>query len=373
MDTVNQTKRYYEIDWLRVLGMLAIFLLHNARFFDQNGWHVKNVELSFGMSVFVAVVGHFIMPLFFLLSAFAIYYALKKRTAGAFLKERVHRLLIPLGVGVLTHVMLQVYIENISNARFSGSFWQFVPHYFDGWYAFGGNFAWMGLHLWYLLILFLFSWLALPLFVYLNRSVNLTARLADFGTKPWGPFLFIIPLFLAEWVAGLSMDTIGRRDFGGWNALTYLVFFVSGYILVTDERYRHAIQKVRWVSLAISLSTVFLGYLMLVKWRLPGDNRFYLMLRAVNSWSWLLTFVGFAGVHLNFSNRFLKYANEAVLPFYVLHQTVIVVMGYFIRDWRWTVLPKYLFLALVSFFIIMGLYELVIKRIEFMRYLFGMK
>jgi hypothetical protein len=73
---------------------------------------------------------------------------------------------------------------------------------------------------------------------------------------------------------------------------------------------------------------------------LPGTNPLYLLMRTTTSWSWLLTFIGFANHHLNFSNRFLKYANEAVLPFYILHQTVIVVIGYFIKDWKWAVFPK---------------------------------
>jgi hypothetical protein len=76
---------------------------------------------------------------------------------------------------------------------------------------------------------------------------------------------------------------------------------------------------------------------------------------------------------LDFSNRFLKYANEAVLPFYVLHQTVIVVIGYFIKDWGWAVFPKYVFLVTMSFVVIMALYEFALKRVRFLRYVFGMK
>jgi hypothetical protein len=218
---VSKAKRYYEIDWLRVLGMLTIFLFHNARFFNEEGWHVKNFELSFGMSVFVGVLNHFIMPFFFLLSAFATYYSLKKRTNSEFIKERVNRLLIPFGFGIITRVMLQVYVENITNARFSGSLWQFIPHYFDGWYGFGGNFAWMGLHLWYLLMLFLFSWLLLPFFRYINHSMGVTTRLANIGSKLFGPYLFIIPIFLIEWIVSLYIESIGRRDFGGWSVVIF--------------------------------------------------------------------------------------------------------------------------------------------------------
>ena len=368
-----EKKRYYDIDWLRVLGMFTIFLFHNARFFNEDDWHVKNFQLDFGMSVFVAILDHFIMPLFFVLSAIAIYYALKKRTNAEFMRERVVRLLIPLGVGMFTHIMLQVYIENITHGQFTGSFWQFIPHYFNGFYAFGGNFAWMGLHLWYLMMLFLFSWLMLSTFQRINRSPDFSTKLADLIAKPLGVYLFILPLFVMELLVSLSPETIGRRDFGGWSPLTYLVFFVIGYLLATDTRYRPVIEKVRVISLTLSLLTVVAAYILLAEMNVPSTNPLYLVVRAANAWSWLLTFMGFASHHLNFSNSFLKYANEAVLPFYILHQTVIVVIGYFIKDWTWAIFPKYLFLMITSFIVIMTLYEFVVKRVNALRYLFGMK
>ena len=83
--------------------------------------------------------------------------------------------------------------------------------------------------------------------------------------------------------------------------------------------------------------------------------------------------MGFAAHYLNFNSGFLKYANEAVLPFYIMHQTVIVIIGYFIRNWQLAVFPKYLFLAITSFVIIITLYEFIVKRVNLLRYLFGMK
>lgn len=370
---MNRTKRYYDVDWLRVMGMLMIFLFHNARFFNFDDWHVKNFQLDYGMSVFVRILDHFIMPLFFVLSAIAIFYALKKRSNGQFMRERVVRLLVPLAVGIFSHIILQVYIENVSHGRFSGSLWQFIPHYFDGLYAFGGNFAWMGLHLWYLLMLFVFSGLMLVVFQRIKRSTSFTTKVADLFTKPYGPYLFIIPLFVVEFLVGLSPTTIGRRDFGGWSPLTYLVFFLIGYLLATDERYRPAIERVRYYSLALSLVSVAAAFILLAQMEVSEMNTMYLLVRAVFSWSWLLTFLGFASRHLNFSNSFLKYANAAVLPFYIMHQTIIVVIGYFVKDLPWAVLPKYIFMVTISFILIMGLYELLIKRVNVLRVLFGMK
>ena len=154
--------------------------------------------------------------------------------------------------------------------------------------------------------------------------------------------------------------------------MTYLVIFLLGYILATDERYRHAIERTRFFSLTLSLLLLAIGYGLEM-----ADISIYSYSlapwRGLHTWAWLLTFLGFAAHHLNFNNGFLNYTNQAVLPFYILHQTVIVTVGFFIRDWELAVFPKYLFLASVSLIIIMVLYEFLVKRINVLRFLFGMK
>jgi hypothetical protein len=78
-------------------------------------------------------------------------------------------------------------------------------------------------------------------------------------------------------------------------------------------------------------------------------------------------------MYLNFRNALLAYASEAVLPFYILHQTVIVVTGFYIVQWDCDPALKYLSIAAVSFCLIMALYDLLIKRINPLRFLFGMR
>ena len=95
--------------------------------------------------------------------------------------------------------------------------------------------------------------------------------------------------------------------------------------------------------------------------------------RSFNSWFWLVTLLGFGSRFLNFNNGILKYAREAVLPFYILHQTVIVVIGFYIADWEARVAVKYLTLSTLSFIVIIAAYDLLIKRVKALRFLFGMK
>ncbi len=95
--------------------------------------------------------------------------------------------------------------------------------------------------------------------------------------------------------------------------------------------------------------------------------------RSFNSWTWLIAIVGFGGRRLNFETGFLLRAREAVLPFYILHQTVIVVLGYYLIAWSAQAPVKYLTLASSSFLIILLIYEFGVRRIKPLRFLFGMK
>ena len=353
--------------------MFTIFLFHCARFFDDEDWHVKNNQLDFGMSVFVGVLSQWIMPLFFVLSAMSAYYALSRRTARQYVGERLRRLVIPLIFGTFILVPPQVYIERVSHSQFSGSFIKFLPHYFDGFYGFGGNFAWMGLHLWYLEILFIFSLLTLPLFSYLRREtarrfISLAAGLLK---APGAIFLFAFPLAIMELIVSLQPGGIGRRDFGGWSLLTYLVFFVLGYLIACDRQFRWSIERHKLVALVGGVMATSVGFFLLESGY--SSQAWFAFLRALNSWLWIVAILGFGSRYLRFNNKFLRYFNTAVLPFDLLHQTVIVIMGFLIASWDASVMVKYLIIGTVSFTVIVVLYELVVKRVQILRFFFGMK
>lgn len=375
-------QRRWDIDWLRVLATLAVFLFHCARFFNDEGWHIKNNQLDLGMTIFVNIVSQWLMPLFFVLSGASTYYALTARRSASFLRERLTRLLVPLIFGILVLIPPQVYLESVSGQSetvppFSGSFLAFYPHYFDGFYAFGGYFAWMGLHLWYLLVLFIFSLLTLPLFIFLKTGAGqrLISGLAGWLTKPRLFLLLPAPLVMLE--AWLNPDGLGMRNFGGWNLFIYLGWLIIGYLLTAEPRFQQAIRRHFLAAVVLAGLTLTVG-LTLYQADLPapyGSLTYTLLmtLRVFNSWFWLLAILGLGQRFFNFKNKILTYASEASLPFYMLHQSVIVIIGFFLKDWSLGVLPKYMILAIVSFAIIMALYDLLIKRFNGLRFLFGLK
>src|SRR3990172_12055185 len=155
-------QRRYELDWLRVLAILAVFIYHCALIFGPDPSSIKNATTYEFVDDWGAFVGTWGMPLIFIISGASAFYALGKVSPGKYVKGIAMRLLVPLVVGIFTHIAFQVYLERLHQGAFSGSFFDFYPHYFEGMYGFGGNFAWMGFHLWYLEALFLFSMLCLP-------------------------------------------------------------------------------------------------------------------------------------------------------------------------------------------------------------------
>lgn len=371
----QKPERRYDLDWIRVLGMVTIFFYHCGRFFNLEDWHVKNNLLSYGISIVLGFMVIWMMPLFFMVSSISSSYSLNKRSPGHYIVERFKRLVIPFVFGTLfILVPVQVYIERVTHDQFSGSFIEFYPHYFNGFYAFGGNFAWMGLHLWYLEMLFIFSLLTLPLFLLVRspRYSDVVTQVTSFFVKPGAIFLLAVPLILMEMFVGQYRDTIGTQAFGGWSLLTYLVFFVTAYFLSLDPRFRKAIEGQRIPALVLAVAITLLG-LMGGLYELQAVGKNSDTLAAVASWCWLLAIFGFGSRYLSFSRPVLVYANEAVLPFYILHQTVIVIFGFWMAQWNIGILAKYLILSSFSFVTIMVLYEYPVKRVSLMRFLFGMK
>jgi hypothetical protein len=172
----------------------------------------------------------------------------------------------------------------------------------------------------------------------------------------------------------------GNIGAGGWNIIAYMLFFVFGYLIFANARIIESIKKYSWIMLSAGIvATVCLIVFFVDNIADPvtsfGTGKFALahFVQALNTWCWLLAILGLGYRYLNNNNKFLTYANEAVLPFYVLHQTVIITIGFYVVQWNSGVGLKYLIISTSSFVAIMLIYELLVRRINFFRFLFGMK
>ncbi|MEW6230566.1 MAG: hypothetical protein AB1700_21185, partial [Bacillota bacterium] len=76
---------------------------------------------------------------------------------------------------------------------------------------------------------------------------------------------------------------------------------------------------------------------------------------------------------LGFSNGFLRRASEASLPFYMLHQAVLLPVGYFVVPLIMNPIAKYGIIAVISLAIIFVIYGALVEPHSAVRFLFGMK
>jgi peptidoglycan/LPS O-acetylase OafA/YrhL len=370
--------RWYYLDWLRVFALLTVFLYHTTMIFSYGDWwFIKNDHLNWAMTLFDRIIELWGMPLFFVISAVGIYYSLNQRKNGQFLAERFKRLFIPLIFGIFVLSPPQVYIERITHGQFTGSFWQFLPHYFDGWYGFGGNFAWTGLHLWFLFLLLLFSVLLLPLLRYLKQANSAAIVLQKL---PWlqGELFLVVAVVctgIIEALVNLQPDgLLAMRNMGGWSPLTYLVgFFLCGYLLALNPKALSSFERNRVSTLLLGVCTALLYLILVEGYGYSSYSIPFSFLRALNAWLWLATLLGFARRYLNVHTPLLAEANQAQLPFYILHHPVIIIVAFFLLTWNFPAPAKFVLIALVSFGIIIGLYQGLIRPLPPLRFLFGMK
>ncbi|MGD8263607.1 MAG: acyltransferase, partial [Desulfobacterales bacterium] len=257
------SNRRYELDWLRVLAILVVFLYHSTRFFNLGDWHVKNVDTYVWVELWNVFATRWMMPLFFIISGASLFYAIGK-SAGwrKFYVDKFLRLMIPLIIGSVTHAALQIYLEKSSHGQFSGSFFSFLPEYFNGVYLainMPGNFAFHGMHLWYLLFLFLYSLICYRLFVWLNGSGReILNRVTSFFAIPGLMYLgFPLPLLIMKALIPKAVLDAGS---GGWGFLYYVWFLIAGFIIVSSYRLQQQILNQRWVSLmlGVGLSMAYL-------------------------------------------------------------------------------------------------------------------
>lgn len=367
-----RTERRYDVDWVRVIGMTAVFVFHVMMYFNTWPWHAKNGVTSAAFEPVGLALLTWIMPLFFAVAGFAARQALTRRSAGEFVRERLLRLGVPLLVAIFLLSPLQVYSERVTYGKFSGNFLAFLPHYFEGWYSVtpDGNFAWMGLHLWFVLVLLVFSLVTLP-FVRPDRASRRPGALGRLlqATGPWGMLLLTpcLLLLLEGLLHALGLDA----SQSGWPFGVYLAMYLVGYSLLASEFFRTALPRVgpvaAWGALPATLPAAFI----------PEPRQFglsFITWHAVLAcWLWIVGLLYIASRYLRRSSPALQYANEAVMPFYILHQPVIVGLGFAVRAVPLPLARKFPLLLAVDFAAIMALYHCVVRPVNPLRFLFGMK
>lgn len=363
----------HDLDWLRVIAIILLIFFHVGMVFISWTWYfMQDVETSPILDEATLFLSHWRMALLFLISGAGTLFALGYRSEGKYMKERTIRLLIPLLFGIFIIIPPQIYFELMNQGWVFNDYFEFSERYFAGGMYPHGDLSWH--HLWFIAYLLLYSLLGLPVFMYFrsDKGKALMSKIAEFIEPNGRMYLLLIPLIAIQ---------IGLRDkFSGYHNLLddmanfayFFLFFLYGYIICSNKSLWDSIQRQRRTSLifaVISFSILFIARL----YNYDLGYALYWVVETTVAWTWVLTIIGYGRQYLNFKNKFLAYANEGIYPLYILHQTVLIIVAYYVIQTDLSVLAKFLIISTSTFIICISLYDLVIRRNNITRFLFGMK
>lgn len=376
-----QNTRRHDIDCLRVLAFITLIFYHIGMFYVSDwGWHVKSSYQSHSLQYLMLLVNPWRMALIFFISGFALCMVEPKITWLNLVKIRLLRVLIPLFIGIHLIVPPQVYFEAMANFSYSDNYWSFWLEYLDTsttllpqmHVSSEGLLTWN--HLWYLAYLFSYTLVYLCLKPLFNLVGNWLAQKNLSALS-----MVMIPILILTvcnlWLKPLYPKT--NALVGDWyNHAVYFSVFVIGYLAAKFERYLETIKKHRKIFF-MTACTTYLLLMVLFKGHWPSLNdvlpeALFQFVISANTWLWILAVVGYAAQYLNKPSPLLSYLNEAILPWYILHQTVIIVLAVSLNSYSLGAGLEASLVIIGTFSCCAFLYELI-KRWRVTRFVFGMK
>ena len=339
--------RKYYIDNLRWATILLLFPYHTAMIYNDWGenFYIRSTPVD-SISGFIIATYTWFMPLLFVVSGIGSYWALQKRTPAVYLKERLHKLLLPLVLGVLLVVPVQTYYAERFHNGYTGSYlgqYQLFFSKFNDLTGYTGGFT-MG-HLWFLWHLFLISVLALPLMHYYLKGAR---RLAlQKCTLPVLLCLFLLPLLATPLL-----------NFGGKSLGRFFVLFLLGFFILSYASIEKLLEKRRW--------PLFFSFVLLTAVKLVSYFAFQFrdgiavgILDAIVMWVAILAFLGMAKRYFNQSAPLFRRLSKASFGIYLLHQSCLVTMGYYVLRTVQGAYLQFLLILLGSAALTFALYTLL--------------
>jgi glucan biosynthesis protein C len=362
--------RVHFVDWLRILAVLLLFPFHTLRVFNTEEFYVKASTLATAVDKVLSFIGVWHMQLLFFLAGASTYFALQKRRASQYAGERVTRLLIPFIFGTFILIPPQTWYGARFHAGYPGSYWEYLStgdflRWNDGDDYFGG----FGTgHLWFIMWLVIFSLVALPLVVWAarGRAAGKAQAFNRFLSRPWWWLVPVIILFVGDAAPALF----------GKGIVYYFLIFLLGFAAFCGPRFAESAERYRIPALvggvALTFFWVFTGGLRNSQPDPSPQLAGLVILGCAATWLMIVGAVGFGKRYLDRTSRAERYLAEGSYPVYILHQTVIVILAFYIVDLAMPVPAQWAVLIALSVLGTFALYE-VVRRVNVFRFLFGMR
>lgn len=372
-----QAAREYGLDWLRVFAFAVLILYHSGIAFVPWEWHLKNPVQSRGLEVGMMLCNRWRLPLLFFISGAGVAFSLRRRDWATFARERLTRLLLPLVFGMLVVVPPQVYLERLSQgARYSyAAFYRTV---FEGVPYPQGSLSWH--HLWFVAYILVFSLAGIPVFALLRGppgQAGLSWMVRLFERHRALVYAMGLPNLLVALTLGRHWPTTHNLVADWANLTGTFLTFLWGFAAVASPGFLDLITRRRWefaVGGVITAGLHLLPRLTAIDEGWPPTARLWFH-EVVNDYyglTWILALVGFARAHITRPGPRLTWATEVVYPLYIVHQTITVLLVYWVIPKPWGVWPKFFLVAAGTFAGSLLLVE-GIRRTRPLRPLFGLR
>jgi peptidoglycan/LPS O-acetylase OafA/YrhL len=378
------TQRRHDLELLRIVALIILIFYHTGMLY-VSGWdfHFKSDYQSETLANWMLLVNPWRMSLLWFISGVALRHALHKYGSWISLRQRCVRLLLPLLFGVLVVVPPQLYVEMAGKAQlpsgltyleFYRAFWQWNHPLFADYSS--GILPHMDVnHLWYLRELWKFSLLLIVLhFAWNKLSSMFPAAVSAIETR-MGLAVDGARLSALLILALVALDVAHLDD----RNMTGLLFLLAGYFLASAAAFwQHIFQARRQYLIGAAVLYVLLLCMYNLVWLVPTrkeqawvDPSAAIIYR-LYAGCCIMAVLGYAR---SFGERFQAFSqrwSEAVLPIYILHQSLIVVAAYVLKPYAFgAVLEPMLVIVLT----VAGSYVayLVIARFNVLRVCFGLK
>lgn len=356
MEQQIKAERKHYIDNLRNMTILLLFPVHTFMIWNDFGsrfyiWMGENKLLSTA----IVLINPWFMPLLFVLAGISARYALKKRSKREFIKQRIEKLLIPFLTGVVILVPFQTLYTRKFSEGYEGSIWDNLCYFFTHLTDFSGyDGAFTPGHLWFVLFLFLISMIALVVWrvIPYEKTERYVEKLSIYG---------ILILFVLIWL----MYYIG--NFGGYSIGKNLALYLIGYYVLSNDKIMETLEKCKMLLLLLFVVMTVVSVTMYYTASYYGD----LWVNFIG-WISILFLLVLGKNHWNKRTAFTTYFNQASYPIYILHQSILVALAYYVVQISENFIVQVMGILFGSFLLTVGAYHLI-RRIPFVRKMVGIK
>ncbi|MGH6952243.1 MAG: acyltransferase family protein, partial [Vitreimonas sp.] len=342
------TDRRYDLDWLRIAAFALLILYHVGMFYVSWDWHVKSSRASEAIEPLMLLTNPWRLTLLFLISGAATRFMADKLSPGALTWSRMGRLWPPLLLAVFAIVPPQAYYEIVEAiqalppaqaAQYPLALDDFYLKYVTAsgdWCDSDGCLTTPTYnHMWFVAYLILYTLALIPLLPLLRRLPKALSWLVSGPGIVLAPWLFMFVLRATLFpIFGESHDF--RADW--YLHPLYFAVFLFGFAIAKHQPFFDRCVAWRWRALAIALAcwAAIVAYYAFHPDGVEPPEALRLAMRGVrelDAWCAIVAAIGFAHRHLRGADGpARRMLTQAIFPFYLIHQTIIVVAGHHLDD-----------------------------------------